>query len=64
MLNNRTMIDFMTKEQRNRIFERLITNASDILCEEFGLPRRTFAEIQEMMERQSGENDEHDVSDD
>ena len=58
------MIDFMTKEQRNRIFERLITNASDILCEEFGLPRRTFAEIQEMMERLDGDKCETEVNED
>lgn len=56
------MVMDLTKEQKDRLFERLIVSASDILCEEFGLPHRTFAEIQEMLGKQNGENDYQDVS--
>ena len=45
------MIDFLSQEQKDRLFERLITSASDILSEELGLPKRTFQELQEMFEQ-------------
>lgn len=46
------MIELLTDEQGDRIFQRLILSASDILAEEFALPKKTFAEIQEMIEKQ------------
>ena len=53
------MMEEMSQEQKDRLFERLIVGASDILCEEFGLPRKSFAEILEMISRgkDAGEND-------
>ena len=44
------MIEELTKEQKDSLFERLIVSASDILSEEFGLPKRTFDELQELFE--------------
>lgn len=44
------MIEFLSQEQKDRLFERLITSASDILSGELELPRRTFQELQEMFE--------------
>lgn len=45
------MIEEMSHEQKDRLFEKLIVGASDILCEEFGLPKKSFDEIQEMLSR-------------
>lgn len=45
------MTGLLTAEQKDRLFERLITNASHILCEELGLPEKTFQELQEQFEK-------------
>lgn len=44
------MIEIMTLEQKDNLFRKLIMGASDVLCDEFGLPRRTSEEIQRMIE--------------
>ena len=44
------MIKELSKEQKDRLFQRLIVSASDILSEELGLPKRTFDELQELFE--------------
>lgn len=51
------MIKELTKEQKDRIFERLIVSASDILAEEFGLPKRSFDELQELFEEPREQKD-------
>ena len=52
------MIKELAQEQKDRLFERLITSASDILSEELNLPKRTFQELQEMFdERHNNIND-------
>lgn len=45
------MKKFLSDEQRDRLFRKLIVSASDILADEFGLPRRSFEEIKEMIEK-------------
>lgn len=45
------MIIELSQEQKDRLFKRLIVSASDILAEEFGLPKRTFDELQELFEK-------------
>lgn len=44
------MIETMTREQKDSLFRKLIMGASDILCDEFGLPRKSFEDIQKMIE--------------
>lgn len=44
------MSEQISNEQKNRLFEKLIVSASDILSEELGLPRRTFEEIRQLIE--------------
>lgn len=51
------MIEYLTQEQKDRLFERLITNASDILSEELGMPRRTFQELKELLEHPNPESE-------
>ena len=55
------MIEELTKEQKDRLFERLIVSASDILSEELGLPKRGFNELQELFE--CSEEDEENLLD-
>ena len=45
------MNNLLSDEQRKRLLRKLIVSASDILADEFGLPRRSFEEIQEMIEK-------------
>ena len=45
------MNNLLSDEQRERLLRKLIVSASDILADEFGLPRRSFEEIQEMIEK-------------
>lgn len=42
------MSEILTQEQKDELFERLVTSASYIISDVLGVPRRTFAEIQAM----------------
>ena len=44
------MIKELSKEQKDRLFERLIVSASDILAEELRVPKRSFVELQKLFE--------------
>lgn len=49
------MNNYLSDKQRDRLFRKLIVSASDILADEFGLPRRSFEEIKKMIDkRQEG----------
>lgn len=55
------MIEILTKEQKDELFERLVTSASYIISDVLGVPRRTFAEIQAMCNKPTFFDGDEDI---